>query len=139
MNPIISTASRAMDHVVHETQSGRGTFLDLGIQIVRLLNTIRSRETHAVDSALDLLGLRRKHGMLAPVALFAAGAVVGTSLTLLLAPTTGKNLRTKLLGFLGPTHTTTSHESLADTQPTTSDAMKATNGAEPSNVATFRS
>jgi len=133
MNPIVSTASRAVDQVSQETRNARGTLLDLGIQVVTLLQTLRTREARAFHSVLGLVGLQRRGSLLRPLAYFAAGAVAGGSLTLLLTPTTGKNLRTKLLGLIGTSDAGEPNEGMRSTPP------KPTNGVDAPRGATFGS
>lgn len=54
---------------------------------------------NAVDELLSLLGLTRRRSITGPaLGSFAAGTVVGVAITMLLAPTAGEELITKLSG-----------------------------------------
>ena len=129
MSSVASTASHAVDHVKDAASIARWNVVDLGIQIVKLLNTIRSQEMCAVDSGLHFIGLQRRESALRPVLIFAAGAVVGSSLAIFLTPTSGKDLRAKLLAFLATAKTV--EEQSAEQRPDAAAGSKVTDVAKP--------
>ena len=98
---ILETASHAKDHVRDTAQSARGTFVDLGIQALKALNTIRSEEHRLVGSALERAGLQRRQSALRPALWFVVGAVLVGSVVLFFVPMFGKVLRSKIRGRMG--------------------------------------
>ena len=103
MTTVLNTGSHAVDQVKDTASSARGAVLDLGVQALKFLNTVRSEEYRLVGSALESVGLQRRESSLRPVLWFAAGAVLAGSAVLLLAPTSGRKLRNKILRVFGST------------------------------------
>ena len=94
------------DQVAHRMKdaasSARISFLDLGTQVLRLVNNLRDGERHRLDSVLGRVGLYRRHDTaLGPILWFTAGAVVGGGAGILLAPTVGQGLRDRMSRLLG--------------------------------------
>lgn len=95
---ILNTAPQAVQSAA---SSARGSLVDLGVQALKFLNTVRAEEYRLVGSALERVGLQRRESSLRPIAWFAAGAVLGGSAVLLLAPSSGGALRRRIGSFLG--------------------------------------
>jgi hypothetical protein len=74
----------------------RGSFLELGVQTLKLLNTVRAQEVRTLDSALGRIGLQRRENPMRPFALLCIGAAVAGTAALLLAPTSGRKARRKI-------------------------------------------
>ncbi len=64
-------------------------------------DTTSSAQAHAVEYALERLGLQRRQSALRPAMFFAAGAVVAGGLAIYFAPTLGQKLRAQILDLLG--------------------------------------
>jgi len=101
MNSISDTAMHATDHLKSAGSRTRGSFLDLGVQTMKLLNTVRAQEVRTVENVLGRIGLQRRENPLRPLALFFAGAAVAGGAALLLAPTSGRKARKKIREFFG--------------------------------------
>jgi hypothetical protein len=101
MSLIADNASHAVEQVKSTASTTRANLVDLGLQAMKLVNSVRAQESHAVDSVLGHIGLQRRESPLRPLLFFAAGAVVAGSLVLILAPTSGKKLRLKIRDLLG--------------------------------------
>jgi hypothetical protein len=82
----------------------RAGFLELGVQTMKLLNTVRVREARTLDSALGRIGLQRRENPARPLALFFVGAAVAGAAALLFAPTSGRKARRKIRQLLGTAH-----------------------------------
>jgi hypothetical protein len=94
------------DKVAHRMRdaasSARVNFIDLGTQVLRLVNNLRDGERQRLDSVLGRVGLyRRQSGALGPILWFTAGAVVGGGAGILLAPTVGQGVRERMARLLG--------------------------------------
>jgi hypothetical protein len=74
---------------------------DLSTQVMRLINGARDAEGRGVDALLDRLGLQRRGSALTPLIWFAVGAAVAGTVVVLMAPTSGKELRERIAKFLG--------------------------------------
>jgi hypothetical protein len=68
---------------------------------MKFLDTVRSQEERAFDSALAHIGLQRRQSSLRPMLFFVTGAIVAGTVALVLAPVSGKKLRAKILDLLG--------------------------------------
>jgi hypothetical protein len=99
-------ASHAVDQVKETVSSARSSLVDLGVQAMKFLDTVRSQEERALDSALEHIGLQRRQSSLRPMLFFVTGAIVAGSIALVLAPASGKKLRAKILDLLGATKNT---------------------------------
>jgi len=96
MNSISSSADQATDAVKDAASHARENVLEIGAQLLRLLNRARDANVLSFDSWLHRVGLRRHGGIgqvVQPLVFFAAGAVVGAGAGLLFAPTSGSKLR----------------------------------------------
>ena len=90
MNSISDTAMQTADHLKSAGSRTRLSVLDLGVQTMKLLNTMRAQEMRTVESVLGRIGLQRRENPLRPLALFFAGAAVAGGAALLIAPTSGR-------------------------------------------------
>lgn len=104
MSSIVDTADHAVEHVkesaVHAAGQAKGSFVELGVQALKLVNTLRAMEMRGVDNLLDRVGLERKGSALRPVLWFAVGAVTAGAIVMILAPTSGKELRDRIVKIL---------------------------------------
>ncbi len=104
MSSIATTAGNATEHIkdtaTRTAAQAKGSFLELGTQVLRLVNGLRVLEMRTADNLLDRVGLQRRESALRPVLWFAAGAVVAGSAVLLLTPATGKQLRSRIAKLL---------------------------------------
>ncbi|HEY1697909.1 MAG TPA: hypothetical protein VGG39_37365 [Polyangiaceae bacterium] len=78
----------------------RSNMIDLGTQVLRLVNNVRDAQMRGVDSMFGRLGYRRQ-SMARPLLWFAAGAVVAGGVALFLAPMTGDEMVQKASNLLG--------------------------------------
>ena len=101
MSSVTKNASYAADQIKDAALNARAGFADFGVQAMKFLDTIRAQEARAFDSVLEQIGLQRRQSAVRPVLLFLAGAFVAGSVALMLAPTTGRKLRSQILDFLG--------------------------------------
>jgi hypothetical protein len=101
MSSVAKNVSHAADQIRDAAWSARAGFGDFGLQAMKFLDTIRAQEARAFDSVLDQMGLQRRQSAVRPVLFFLAGAFVAGSVALMLAPTTGRKLRSQILDFLG--------------------------------------
>lgn len=92
MRSIFKTTDYAGQRVKYAASSARGSVIDLGTQVLRLVNNVRESDLWRTDGLLGRVGLSRRGSPLRPVLWFAAGAVVGGA-GLLLAPAIGRGLR----------------------------------------------
>jgi hypothetical protein len=90
MSSFFRTAERTVDHT-------RSSLIDLGAQTLKLIDSLRAIETRGVDSLLHGIGLRRRGGALGPIVWFATGAVTAGAVVFLLAPESGKKLRSRIV------------------------------------------
>ncbi|MGH7296229.1 MAG: hypothetical protein ACRELB_14910 [Polyangiaceae bacterium] len=79
---------------------GRANLIDLGTQVLRLVNDVRDTQTRALDGVLGRIGLQRRQSILRPVLWIAAGAVAAGAVVLVVAPSSGKELRLRVAGWL---------------------------------------
>ncbi len=111
---IMSNAKDAAEHATDAIKdtgaSAKSSLLDVGVQLMRLFNDARAMESRGVESLLGRVGLQRQQSAAVPVLWFAAGAAVATGATLLLAPTSGAELRKKLSGMLSSVEKSASKE-----------------------------
>jgi hypothetical protein len=96
----MTTISNTADHAADAISHARAALLDLPGQMMKLVESARETERRGVDTLLDRMGLQRRQSALAPVAWFAAGAVVAGAAAFILAPTSGKQLRRRIAAFL---------------------------------------
>ena len=96
MLSISKTADQAMDQVKDTAASAKGGLLDFGTQALKFINTLRVMEMRGADTVLDRIGLQRRESALRPVLWFAAGGVAVGAIALVLAPTSGKEIRNKI-------------------------------------------
>jgi hypothetical protein len=101
MRTAARNASHAVDQVKETVSSARSSLVDLGVQAMKFLDTVRSQEERALDSALEHIGLQRRQSSLRPMLFFVTGAIVAGTVALVLAPVSGKKLRAKILDLLG--------------------------------------
>jgi hypothetical protein len=92
-----SNVSHALDHVKGAASGMHASLLDLGARAMTFLNATRSQRVRA----LEQIGFQRRRSALGPVLFFVAGALVTGSVALVLAPTSGKKLRAKIVGLVG--------------------------------------
>ncbi|HEY6462282.1 MAG TPA: YtxH domain-containing protein [Polyangiaceae bacterium] len=78
----------------------RSNMIDLGTQVLRLVNNVRDAQIRGVDSMFGRLGYQRR-SIAKPLLWFAAGAVVAGGVALFLAPMTGDELMQKATNLLG--------------------------------------
>ena len=147
MGPIATNASHAVDQIKDTASSARANLVDFGAHAMKFLDSARVQEARAVDSVLGHIGLQRRVSALRPVWAFAAGILVGGSVALILAPTSGKKLRERIRALLGPREARNgvkkgapdvkNVEPPAEVVPgsSTADAPKSANGVDPSSVA----
>lgn len=104
MNSVVNNAQHAASNAANQVRSSandtRASIIDFGVQALKLFNHIRAQESRVVDSALDRIGLQRRESALRPALWFAAGAVVAGGAALVLAPSSGEKLRTRLIELL---------------------------------------
>lgn len=134
MNPILDTAMHTTDHLKSAASRTRGSFLELGVQTMKLLNTIRAQEVRTLDGALGRIGLQRRENPLRPVALLFVGAAIAGGAALLLAPTSGRNARRKLRDFFRATDTKQAPKSVIEVSRTLdpkADGVHATDASRP--------
>ena len=93
---ILNTAPKAIQGAASSTRS---SIMDLGVQALKFINTLRREEYELVGSALDRIGLQRRESSLRPVAWLAAGAVIGGSAVLLFSPASVETLRRGVASF----------------------------------------
>jgi gas vesicle protein len=86
----VSSAEHAAAHAAGAARTG---VLDAVSKIAHVYGVIRS---FGIDDMLSKAGLSRERTMLGSTARFASGFAVGVGATLLLAPTSGKQLRGQL-------------------------------------------
>jgi hypothetical protein len=96
----MTTFSNTADHATDAISHARAALLDLPGQMMKLVDSARDSERRGVDSLLDRMGLQRRQSAFAPVIWIAAGAVVAGAAAILLAPTSGKELRRRIASFL---------------------------------------
>ncbi len=100
MNSVISSAKDSAEHAADTIQSDIGgtvkVLVAFGTQVLRFYNQARAVEMPGVDNVLHSVGLQRRANPLVPVLLFAAGAAIAGGAALVLAPTSGRELRRKL-------------------------------------------
>jgi hypothetical protein len=95
MNTFSNTADHATDAISH----ARTALLDLPGQMMKLVDNARESERRGVDSLLDRMGLQRRQSVLTPVLWVAAGAVIAGAAAVLLAPTSGREIRRRIASF----------------------------------------
>jgi hypothetical protein len=95
-----NNVSHAVDHVKDAASTVHESLLDLGVQAKNLVRSARSQRVRAIDAALQQLGLQRRESAFRPAMFFVAGAVVAGAVALVLAPTSGKKLKTKIVDLL---------------------------------------
>jgi gas vesicle protein len=88
----IDTARQGTEHAVSNTRS---SLLEAVHAVTGLVTMLRSLDG---DDALGWVGLSRRRGPLASIAIFGAGMVAGAGVGMLLAPMSGADLRKTLLG-----------------------------------------
>lgn len=103
MSPVLSTALRTADQIKDNASHTRESALELGVQALKLLNTMRYQQGRAFDVALEHVGLQRREGPLRPIAFFVAGAAVAGCAVLVLAPSSGKKIRAQIVDALRTT------------------------------------
>jgi hypothetical protein len=96
-----SNASHAVDQVKEAVSTVHASLVDFGVQAMKSLHAARSQRVRALDSVLGQIGLQRRASAFRPVLFFVAGALVAGSVALVLAPTSGKKVRTKIVDLLG--------------------------------------
>jgi hypothetical protein len=103
METDMTSFARSTNHLADQLKSSahaaRGSLADCGSHAMKLFDSLHDRETGAVDSALERLGLQRRRSLLRSALPYAAGAVVVGAVALLLIPTTGKRIRANLAGL----------------------------------------
>ena len=91
-------AEQAFDSARHGTEkavsSTRSALGEVFHTVSQIVGTLRSLDS---EDALGWIGLTRRRGPLASMAIFGAGVVVGTGVGVLLAPTSGAEMRTGIL------------------------------------------
>jgi hypothetical protein len=98
---IVSQATdRTTDAARHTVSHARANLIDLGTQVVRLINDLRDARLPAVDGILGQVGLQRRQSSLRPVLWLAAGAVATGALLLVVAPGARHELRRRVTGWL---------------------------------------
>jgi hypothetical protein len=99
----IWNTDKVANRVKDAASSARVSFIDLGTQVLRLVNNLRDGDRQRFDSVLGRVGLyrRRGNGALGPVLWFTAGAVVGGGAGILLAPSVGQGVRDRLSRLVG--------------------------------------
>ncbi len=106
-----------------EKNTGRRfSWIDLGVQALKLANVVGAFERGAMAPVLQRVGFSRRPSVLRPVFFFASGAIVGGAAALLFAPKTGKNLRRAITSLV----TKVSNHETSDTP-----RKAAHNGADP--------
>jgi hypothetical protein len=95
---IFNTAPHAVQGAA---ASARGSIIDLGVQALKFINSVRREEHQFVGSVLERIGLQRRESSLRPIAWLAAGAVIGGSAVLLFAPGSVEQLRRRVGSFFG--------------------------------------
>jgi hypothetical protein len=98
----MSSFARTTHHLADQIKDSTTSALaDFGSHAMKMLSSARDQETHAVNVALEHLGLQRRQSALRPAVYFAAGAVVAGGIALIFAPTLGKRIRAQVLDLLG--------------------------------------
>jgi len=100
----VGTAKHAMgsarDGTEHAVSSARSTLLDGVKTVTGIVSMLRDL---GVSDALGWVGLARRRSPLVSVAMFGAGVAVGAGIGVMLAPTSGADLRRAILGrLMGP-------------------------------------
>ncbi len=100
MNSITDSAGHATDQIketaTRTAAHAKGSFLEFGTQVLRLVNGLRVFEMGGADNLLDRVGLQRQKGALSPLMWFAAGAAVAGSAVLVLSPSSSQKLRRQI-------------------------------------------
>jgi hypothetical protein len=137
MNPILDAAMHTTDNLKGAASRTRGSFLELGVQSLKLLNTVRAQEVRTLDIALGRIGLQRRENPLRPVALFFVGAAIAGGAALLLAPTSGRKARRKIRELFGATDTKQTLKSVIEVQSALdpkADGAHVSDGATPTTA-----
>jgi hypothetical protein len=100
----VGTAMHAMgsarDGTEHAVSSARSTLLDGVKSVTGIVAMLRDL---GVSDALGWVGLARRRSPLLSIAMFGAGMAVGAGIGVMLAPTSGADLRRAILGrLMGP-------------------------------------
>src|SRR6185503_16141809 len=91
---VIDSARTGTEHAVSNTGS---TLLGKVHTVAGIFSLLRNFD---IDHALGLLGLARRRGFLSTMVIFSAGIAVGAGAGMLLAPTSGAELRRSILAQL---------------------------------------
>lgn len=93
-NEIKKNASHVVEGVGHAAETAKSGVVDSFDKLSKLFANVRSMNA---DDALELAGLQRKSGALFTVGTFAAGFAAGAGASLFFAPSSGADMRKKLV------------------------------------------
>ena len=119
MKSIFKTRDYATERMRDAASSARVSLLDLGTQVLRLVNNVRESERRGVRGMRGLLGrvgLHRRSSPLKPVLWIAAGAAIGGA-GIFFAPAIGRGLRAGTSRIRSALHGPRSTEVPAKTSP----------------------
>ncbi len=88
-----NATDQAAQRVKEAAAASRASLLDFGTQALRLFNGWRDVERRSVEAMLGRMGLQRRQSAARPVLWFAAGAVAGGCVAVVLAPMAAEGLR----------------------------------------------
>ncbi len=91
--------NRMADQLRGGTSNATASLVDLGVQTLKLINSVRARQAGPLGSAFGRLGFKRRGSAAAPFMFFTAGAIVAGGVALLVTPTSGKVLRGQIRGL----------------------------------------
>ncbi len=103
MSSIGRNFDRVGEQVSHKAAHMRSGLVELGTQVLRLVNNMRESQALDVESLLGRIGLQRRRSAAIPIAWFIAGVVVAGGAALLLAPMKGEDLIDELAKFVRKT------------------------------------